>query len=135
MTRPDTAATDATLKDVADEFRERLDMLEESGQLTTLARWLTENALARVAGELGVTLTEDNAAQFVTHLAIALNRLQRGEPVEPSAVVSDEVREYPREQAVMRRVMNECEEVLDRHVPDAEVDYMTVHLCALVEDE
>jgi transcriptional regulatory protein LevR len=130
MTKP----PDATLKAIADEFRERLDMLEESGQITALARWLTESSLARIADELSVALSEENAAQFVTHLAIALDRLQRGEPVEASAVVTDEVAEFPRERAVMRRIMAECEKVLDREVPDAEVDYMTVHLCALVDE-
>lgn len=134
MTDRDTAPTDHDTKGVAAEFTERLDMLEESGQLTSLARWLTENALGRIVGELGVQLGEDNAAQFVTHLAIALDRLQRGEAIEPSAVVTDEVSEHPREREVMRRVMDECEEVLDRVVPDAEVDYMTVHLAALVTD-
>jgi transcriptional regulatory protein LevR len=134
MSKRETAAHDAQIKDVADEFRERLDMLEESGQMTALARWLTENALARIAEELQVRLGEDNAAQFVTHLAIALNRLQRGEAVAPSALVTDEVAEHPHVREVMRRVMDECEEVLDREVPDAEVDYMAVHLCALIED-
>jgi transcriptional regulatory protein LevR len=131
MTKRDTAAIDNQVKLVSEAFEERFDMLEESGQITSLTRWLTENSLARIADELQLRLTEDNAAQFVTHLAIALNRLQRGEAVEPSATVSDEIADYGREREVMRRVMDECQEVLDRAVPDAEVDYMTVHLAAL----
>jgi transcriptional regulatory protein LevR len=133
MTKRQSAALDEQVKLVAAEFAERLGMLEESGQITSLSRWLTENSLARIADELQLRLTEDNAAQFVTHLAIALNRLQRGEAIAPSATVSGEIADYGRERDVVRRVMDECEELLDRAVPDAEVDYMTVHLAALVE--
>lgn len=121
-------------RDVAEEFRERLDMLEESGQVTALARWMTETSLARIAQEFGVALTEDNAAQLATHLAMAFSRLQRGEAEPPlSEALQEEVHEYPREREVVRRLMSECEPLLERKVPDSEVDYMTVHLCALLD--
>jgi transcriptional regulatory protein LevR len=131
----DTADFDAQLRDVSTEFGERLDMLEGSGQITALARWLTEHSLAELARTLSVRFEEKNAAPFVTHLGIALTRLQRGDEVEPSAVVADEIAERVREREVMRKVMGQCEELLDREVPKAELDYITVHLCALLEDE
>jgi transcriptional regulatory protein LevR len=121
------------LREVSAEFRERLDMLEGAGQITALARWLTEHALAEIARHCAVRLEEANAAQFVTHLAVALTRLQRGEEAEQSAVVADEIADRVRERKIMRRLMDECERLLDREVPEVEVDYMTVHLCALLE--
>jgi hypothetical protein len=123
----------STVEEISATFADRLDMLEESGQISPLARWLTEHSLARLAEHFGLTLTEDNAAQFVTHLAMALGRLQRGEPeVLASDVVAEEVAQFPREREAMRAIMDESEGVLDRGVPDSEVDYMTVHLCALL---
>jgi hypothetical protein len=123
------------LRETTDEFRDRLDLLEESSQVTPLARWLTESSLARIGQTFELRLTEENAAQFVTHLAIALTRLQRGDPpVELSAVVADELKSRAQEREMLRSIMTECEDVLDRRVPDVEIDYMTVHLCALLEE-
>jgi transcriptional regulatory protein LevR len=135
MTHIEPAAWEQELQAVSTEFRERFDMFEEAGQITSLSRWLTENALARIAHEFGLVLTEDNASQFVTHFAMALSRLQRGEFAEASAVVADELSEHERERDVIRKVVEEIEQVLDREVPDSEIDYMTVHLCVLLEDE
>jgi transcriptional regulatory protein LevR len=123
------------LREASTEFKDRFDILEKSGQVTALARWLTESSLARIAQELALRITEENGAQFATHLAVALTRLQRGEPpVEFSGVVTDELESRGKEREIVRRVMTECQEVLDREVPDAEIDYMAIHVCALVED-
>lgn len=136
MTETQPAEWEQKLKEVSAEFAERLDMLEESGQVSALARWMTENALARVSEELALTLTEDNAAQFTTHIAMAFSRLQRGEAeADASSALAEEVAARPREREIVRRIMAECEALLERKVPAAEVDYMTVHLCALLEDQ
>jgi transcriptional antiterminator len=124
------------LQQVGEEFNERLDLLEESGQVTSLARWLTENVLARLSQELDLQLTEDNAAQFATHLAMSLSRLHRGDPeVEMSSALADELQAYQREREIVRRVLMECRQLLDREIPEVEVDYVTVHVCALLEGE
>jgi hypothetical protein len=135
LTKSEAPGFDEQLRDISGEFRERFDLLEETGQITALARWLAEHALADLARELGIRFTEDNAAQLVTHLGIALTRLQRGDDeVPPSAVVADSIDGHQRERAVMRRVMDGCEALLNREVSDVEVDYMTLHLCALLEE-
>jgi transcriptional antiterminator len=135
MTQIEPAAWEPQLQAVSTEFRERLDMFEEAGQITSLSRWLTENALAQIAKEFDLELTEDNASQFVTHFAMALSRLQRGDFAEPSAVVADELAGRERERKVMRRIAMDIGQVLDREVPDSEVDYLTIHLLALVEED
>ncbi|MFJ5560762.1 PRD domain-containing protein [Streptomyces sp. NPDC093250] len=132
----DGRVTSPRTAQIAAEFAERLDMLEEAGQVTPLARRLTEFTVAELADELDVAFTEDNAAPFVTHLAVALTRLNRGEPgIEPSSVVDDEIRGRLRERDAVQRVMTECEKLLDRQIPDSEVAYMTVHLCAIADEE
>lgn len=129
------ATTDAaTHADVADEFADRLDMLEESGQVTNLARRLTELALTDLAATLDLRFTEDGSAQFVTHLAIALTRINRGEdPVELSAVAEEEIADRFREREAVARVMRDCARLLEREVPLTEISYMTVHLCGIVD--
>lgn len=117
------------------EFAERLDLLQDSGQITPLARRLTEFVLAEIAVELNVRFTEANASPFVSHLAVALTRINRGETgVAPSSVVEEEIRGRTKERAIMSRLVSECERLLDREIPESEVSYMTVHLCAILED-
>lgn len=136
MPQFDSPEFDEQLREISAEFRERFALLEEAGQVTPLARWLTEHALAEIAQDLGVKLDEENASQFVTHVGIALTRLQRGDgELTASEAVTQAVEDRLRERQVVRWVMDQCEQVLDRKVPDVEVDFMTVHLCALLEDE
>lgn len=119
---------------IVEEFSDRLDMLEESGQVSKLARRLTELALADLAVDLGLRFTEDDSAQFVTHLAIALTRINRGDPsVEISAVTEEEIADRVRERAAVSRVMRDCARVLERTVPEPEVSYMTLHLSGIVD--
>jgi transcriptional antiterminator len=136
MAEPGAVETSSPAETISAEFADRLDMLEEAEQITPLARRLTELVLVELADELGLVLTEENASMFVTHLAVALTRLNRREmEAPPSALVDDEIRERTREHEVMRRVMGECEKLLDREVPESEIAYMTVHLCAILDDE
>lgn len=123
-----------TQAQIADEFRERLDMLEESEQVTNLARRLTEFSMAQLADELQLTLTEDNAAPFATHLAIALTRINRGDPeIAVSAVAEEEIADRQREREAVDRVMRDCSRMLQREVSSNEISYMTVHLCVMVD--
>jgi hypothetical protein len=126
----------ATAPSPAETFRERLDILEKADTISPLARQLTELTLAEIVGELGVGLTEDNAAPFVTHLATARTRLGRGEPEAPLSVVAEEeIASRYRERALVERLMKDCAKLLGRTVPDTEVSYVTIHLCAILDDE
>jgi transcriptional regulatory protein LevR len=110
----------------------RLDLLERAGEITSRARQLTATAIARIEREFDVRLDESNAAQLVTHLAMALSRLDRRD-VETSvpAVVDDELAAYTREFAFSRALLDDLGSQLERPVPEAEVAYMTVHLAVL----
>lgn len=114
---------------------QRLELLERSGQITASARWLTEQIISRVEEEFGVTVDETNAAQFVTHLAMAIARVERGDDEMPiPAGVEEEIRPFQRERDFMKRVVENSMEVAIV-LPDAEVSYMTAHLRALIEGE
>lgn len=130
----DPSADGAAHAAITQEFADRLDMLEESGQVSKLARRLTELALVDLAVDLGLRFTEDDSAQFVTHLAIALTRINRGDaPVEISAVAEEEIADRVREREAVSRVMRDCARVLERTVPEPEVSYMTLHLSGIVD--
>lgn len=131
-----TPQHDTTSADVRETFRERLDLLESSGVASTLARTLAETALLEITDEFALELTEENAAPFVTHLVVALTRLQRGEPeAQASDAVDAEIAGRVHERTVVGRIMHGFENELGRSVPDSEISYITVHLCALLEED
>jgi transcriptional regulatory protein LevR len=116
-------------------FDERLELLVETGQITPTARELTEHVVAEVEAGLGVRLDEDNGAPFVTHLAVALSRVERGEEeLLVSEAVNDEIRDFPREYELMQRLLEQCGSRLGRPIPAPEVAFLTAHACALVEE-
>lgn len=136
MMTDDVKAESAARSQVTEEFADRLDMLQESGQVSKLARRLTELALADLAVSLDLRFSEDDSAQFVTHLAIALTRINRGDPpVEISEVTEEAIADRTRERQVVSRVMHDCARVLERAVPEPEISYMTLHLCGIVDTQ
>jgi transcriptional regulatory protein LevR len=118
-----------------DPFEERLALLEQSGQVTPTARELTLEVIAGIADRLRLTIDEERGAGLVTHLAMALARVERGEP-ETTLIdgLADEIADRTRERAVVAELLDACGRRLGREVPVAEVDYVTLHVCALAED-
>lgn len=116
----------------ANAFTERMDLLESSGQVTTTARQLTDEVIDEIEREFVVQLDEESGAQLVTHVAMALSRVDRGEPHTTAlSVVEDELADCPREHDFSRRVLGRCGERLGRSVPEGEIAYLAVHLCVL----
>ncbi|MGI8824076.1 MAG: PRD domain-containing protein [Chloroflexota bacterium] len=113
-------------------FDARLSLLEETGQITSLARSLAEDMVERIEQVFSLQLNEANGAQFVTHVAMALSRLdRREEEAFASAVVDDELSECGQQLEFMRRVAQEYASELGREIPGSEISYMAIHLCAL----
>lgn len=125
---------DTTLVTVETVFAERLDLLEEAQQITPLARRLTEFMVAELATEFQLALEDGSGGPMVTHIAMALTRLNRGERAAPfSATLEKELQGRGAERAAVTRLMQEAARVLGQEVPDTEISYMTLHLSALVE--
>ena len=76
----------------------RLALLEESGQIGLRVRSLADRIVADVQRRYSVEFADDDAAFFVTHLALALGRVERGDP-EPElpAVMEAQVAGFPDE--------------------------------------
>jgi hypothetical protein len=115
-------------------FDRRLDLLESSGQVSPQARRLTVELVERVERAFGLSLDEANGAMLVTHLAMSLSRLEGGAvDVEAPDPVREEIEGRGRELAFMRSELAACGDALGRPIPEAEVLYMTAHLCVLLE--
>ncbi|MEA2226982.1 MAG: hypothetical protein QOF04_612 [Solirubrobacteraceae bacterium] len=115
-------------------FDARLTLLVDAGEVTPTARELTEEVVAGVEERLGVQLGEDRGSGLVTHLAMALTRVERGEAETTTiAGLEDELDDCERERDVVAALLERCGARLARPIPRAEVDYVTLHVCALRE--
>jgi PRD domain len=111
----------------------RLAFLADAGVITTIARDLTAEAVARLTAAVG-DLDPEDAAPLVTHIAMALSRLERGEPEpEMPPIVEAEIADRVDELTLARSLAERWEDVLGRPVPRNEELYVAVHLAALRE--
>jgi PRD domain len=118
----------------ASPFDRRLELLETSGQVSPQARRLTIELVEGVEREFRLRLDESNGAMLVTHLAMSLTRLEHGlVEGEVPALVREEIEEHDRELVFMRAALAACGDALGRPVPQAEVLFMTAHLCVVLQ--
>jgi hypothetical protein len=116
-----------------DVFAPRLDLLEDSGQVSQVARQQALDFVDAAESAFDVALDEDNGAMLVTHLAMALTRTERREPLpeQPPAVIVDEARANPTELAFVREKLDAYGAVLGEALPESEYVFMTAHLCTV----
>jgi hypothetical protein len=114
-------------------FSDRLDLLEESGQVSPAARTAALGFVEEAERAFAVALDEANGAMLVTHLAMALTRAERGEehPGDPPAAVVDEVRLHETEWRFVAERLAACADAIGAPLPDAEQAFVTAHLCAV----
>ena len=111
---------------------QRLDLLLTAGQINqTIKEAVVDFALA-VEEKFKLQLNEENAVMLITHLAMALARILRGEEVEGLAEEAlDELRNKKAFQE-MPALYLELEKKLTFTIPEAEKNYITLHTCVLV---
>jgi transcriptional antiterminator len=111
----------------------RLQLLLDSGQIDGATHAATRAVVALIEERYRTHVTEDNGAQLVTHLAIALTLLRRGEGLHelPEAALS-EAREYPGDWEFVATAVGEQARRLEITLPTAEIAYLTLHLAVLL---
>ena len=120
-----------------DPFTPRLDLLEDSGQVSPVARQQTLDFVDAIEATFAVPLDEENGAMLVTHLAMALTRSERRAPLdeEPPAVIVGEAHANPIELAFVRERLDTYGAVLGEALPESEYVFMTAHLCTVTQPE
>jgi hypothetical protein len=120
-----------------DDFTPRLDLLQDSDQVSTAARRQTLGLVGAIEATFGVQLVEENGAMLVTHLAMALTRSERGSPLgeEPPAVVVAEALANPVELAFVREHLAAAAAALGVTLPESEYLFVTAHVCTVTMPE
>lgn len=117
-------------------LRDRLDLLVAGGTIDGQVAGLTGWVLDRIACDLHLELTEENAGMFATHVAMALQRVKRGEGLGSAPGAVDEViRAHPDLMARAEQLAWHIGNELGRPLPPAEVRYIALYLCALTEGD
>jgi hypothetical protein len=117
---------------VVDVFRERLDLLEESGQLGAAAREVTVDIVRELDARRG-PLTEENAGLLVSHLALSLERLRQGVVLEPDPLVTGEAAQYHAALALAAELARPAERLGAGPLPDSELAFLAIHIQLLDE--
>lgn len=82
--------------------------------------------------KLGIKLTEEKGNSFITHLAVAYDRVEKNTTINPLAESAyDEIRKssnYSRSQEILEIIEKEIEV----YFPDSEKEYIILHLCTIL---
>ena len=114
------------------DLKMRLDILKEAGQLSEENYINIFKIIEIVEKEYKTHLTEENASMFVTHMVMALSRIEKDEEVNPmedfliEEIVKNE--HYERAGVIIKKI----EEVIEETLPDNEVPFIEMHLCTLL---
>jgi transcriptional regulatory protein LevR len=112
----------------------RLQILKDSGQISEKNYQGILNVISMMGKKWGIELTEENGAMFITHLAVAAGRIERGKAVEEvDQGVYDEVLSN-RNFTMCGQAANDVESEMGIKIPDNEKKLLMIYLCMLLEN-
>lgn len=111
----------------------RLTILRDAGQISQETHRRITDAIQWLNDKRKLTLTEDNGAMLVTHLAVALERIQKNELVEPLAPMLLEEVTKSQHFADAQAITAELETVWNVSLPESERGFVLLHLCTLLD--
>jgi len=115
------------------EFDERLGILRAGDVISPEVETLVRRVISRFKDRWDIRLTEDNGGRIVTHLAMALMRVFRNEPVATLETdMLDEFIDLP----VFPKSIEIIEDLIawtPMKLPESEKDYMIVNVCLILD--
>ncbi|MBU5438018.1 PRD domain-containing protein [Tissierella sp. MSJ-40] len=112
-------------------LKERLIILRQAGQIDNKIIDIVTEFMKMVENELNIKLNEENASMLVTHMAMTLSRIRKGEEIAP---LDDSSLEELKSLAIYKRVQSlivKIDEELQIGIPQSEFGYIALHLCNL----
>jgi transcriptional regulatory protein LevR len=110
----------------------RIELLRDSGQVDPDIAEFLPTAVAAVAEDIGVTVSDDSFGPALTHMALAFQRARRGDAIEAwSSDHGDELAAFPRIVARAELLASEAERRLGLTLPAKEREFIALHLAAL----
>lgn len=117
------------------EIKARLELLQTTGTISKETCVLVERLIEETKTRWGLTLTEENAAALMTHVAMARDRILKGDiaaALDPAILA--EIKESPAYERA-EAIVTDWNNLLDNLLPEAERGYLLLHLCTLLVQE
>jgi len=116
-------------------FDERLGILRSGNVISESVENLVRRVIFRLSDRWRINLTEESGGRIVTHLAMALMRIEKGEKIPPpQADLLDEFREI----AVFPDSVEIVEDLIGwtpLDLPESEKSYLIVNVCLILDTE
>lgn len=110
-------------------FEERFALLVESGQVADESVAAVHEVLTGIEAHLGRALDEEADAMLATHLALAVERIRKGEELdEVPEVALAEAQTCTEEWAAAERLLQRAAARWGQKAPQSEIVYLTVHM-------
>ena len=115
------------------EIKYRMDILKEAGQISQLTYERVEKIINHFLSKHLIQIDETNGAMLITHLCIALSRMEKGEKI--NKIEEEMFGEVRKNKFFMKaqEAMEEINKILGSEMPIEESGYMMMHLCVLFE--
>lgn len=116
------------------ELDNRLKILKDAGQLSQKNYDLLIKVISMFNSKWGIKLTEENGAMFITHLSVALGRMEKGDKIE--AVDENIYLEIVENEnyAKCLGAIKDIEDVLGKEMPENERGFLMIYLCTMFEN-
>ena len=112
----------------------RLNLLVDSGEITETIRYSVVDFVNGIEDKYSLKITEENGSMRVSHLAMALGRIERREEIQ---TMDEELFTEVKETQTYKELdmfYDILEENLGSEIPESEKDFIALHLCTLIEN-
>ncbi len=109
----------------------RLNLLSDAGEIDEDIIKIIIEFTKIIEKELSIIITEENGQMFITHMAMTLSRMKKGEEISP---MDDSLLDEVKTSATYNKVpllINKIEEKFNIDIPESELGYIALHLCNL----
>lgn len=113
----------------------RLNVLYQGNVISQDVLDTMSNVIERMEERWNIVLTEENGARFVTHLAMALMRVARGESVPSMDAASYAEFQACESFTAAREIMDDVIEFAELAFPLSEREYLDMNICLILEGE
>lgn len=112
----------------------RLNLLVDSGEIDETIKDAVINFIKTIEKDYSIEIIEENGSMLVSHLAMALGRIKRGEEIQSiDEAIFKEVKET-KTYRELDKYYSILEKDLNIQIPQVEKDYIALHLCTLIQN-
>lgn len=116
------------------ELEFRLKILKDSNQISEDTYENVIKIISIIRQNYNIDISEENGGMFITHIAIALERIKINESVEANNIDEDIYEEILKNEHFekCKAITNEIQEEININIPEGEERFIIMHLCTMI---